>query len=410
MNGQSISDITFLDSLNGYAVTNLHYILKTTNGGDNWNIIYNDTTGNIFKRVIFLNPNIGFVGGSIISNSLYYILKTTNGGINWFYINAPFQSTYQADMSILNENTIWTVEDESLTGGVFLTTNGGLNWNRQLALGNQNPTNIYFYNKNIGFISKNTGSSYVRKTTDGGQSWDTIVNGEGFTDLYFIDSLTGWKADNGTMKKTTNGGLNWINQQFPITVASGIIKFSNVNNDTIWGVGGIVSFPNNQLRGIIYNTTNGGDTWRYQIPDTNINIFEYFHNKFSNRLVGWAYATQRGVHTVTGGNDTFYTSIKQISEDVPDGFRLFQNYPNPFNPISKIKYQISKISNVKLEVFDVSGRLINTLVNQKQNPGEYIVKLDASNLSSGVYFYRIQITDEKGGVIYLETKKAILVK
>jgi hypothetical protein len=63
-----------------------------------------------------------------------------------------------------------------------------------------------------------------------------------------------------------------------------------------------------------------------------------------------------------------------------------------------------------LEVFDINGRRVKTLVKQKQGPGEYTVEFDGSSVSSGVYFYRLQITNEKGGIEYVETKKAILVK
>src|SRR5512146_1161292 len=62
---EQIADITFTDSLIGYAITQTHYILRTINGGDNWTIIYNDTTGYIFTRIVFLNQNTGYVGGYI---------------------------------------------------------------------------------------------------------------------------------------------------------------------------------------------------------------------------------------------------------------------------------------------------------------------------------------------------------
>jgi photosystem II stability/assembly factor-like uncharacterized protein len=206
--------------------TDTTYVLKTTNGGDNWIIQYRKIqTGGGFSgyfRVYFLNLNTGY------ACDIKGIDKTTNGGLNWFYITAPYNIA--ADMHVLNEDTIWIVFSESLTGGVFCTTNGGLNWTQQLNLGSQNPTKIYFFNGNIGFIAKNTGSSYVRKTTNGGQNWDTIVNGEGFRDMYFVDTLTGWKAY-GNMKKTTNGGLNWVTQTLP---SGGLISnFSEMKNFVI---------------------------------------------------------------------------------------------------------------------------------------------------------------------------------
>ncbi len=281
LGGRQITDITFLDSLNGYATaytaTDTNYLLKTIDSGNNWSIVYREYR--IFNRVQFLNQNTGYICGGNFE-------KTTNGGATWTPLNAP-PNTY-SDMSILNPDTMWLVSTDGLTGGVFRTTDGGASWDRQLALGSQNPTKIYFFNGNTGFIAKNTGSSYIRKTTNGGLNWDTIVNGQGFVDMYFVDSLMGWRSYIGYMLKTINGGLNWVQQSFPPTYIAGVEKFTNVNRDTIWGVGGAIGFPNNQIRGIIYNTIDGGNNWRYQIPDTSINIPWYYYIKFVNKLVGWA--------------------------------------------------------------------------------------------------------------------------
>jgi hypothetical protein len=69
---------------------------------------------------------------------------------------------------------------------------------------------------------------------------------------------------------------------------------------------------------------------------------------------------------------------------------LFQNYPNPFNPSTTIKYQLSNKTNVQMEVFDVIGRKVLTLVNNQQQAGIYTVNFDASRLSSGMYFIRFK--------------------
>lgn len=191
------------------------------------------------------------------------------------------------------------------------------------------------YNSRIGFISRvNSGAPYTRKTIDGGQNWFVVVNNEAFTDMYFADSLIGWRAY-GTMKKTSDGGISWINQTLPQggnIILSEMREFSNVNHDTIWGGGGWVQHPNNQSRGILYRTTNEGNNWLYQIPDTSINIFQYFYIKFINKNIGWAYGGFTGIHTTSGGDTNWLTGIKQISNNVPNDYKLFQNYPNPFNP------------------------------------------------------------------------------
>jgi hypothetical protein len=89
---------------------------------------------------------------------------------------------------------------------------------------------------------------------------------------------------------------------------------------------------------------------------------------------------------------------------IPNYYSLSQNYPNPFNPSTSIKFTMPKGDNVKLVVFDALGREVKTLVNEYRNAGVYDVNFDASSLSSGVYFYRIQAGD------FSETKKMLLVK
>jgi len=75
---------------------------------------------------------------------------------------------------------------------------------------------------------------------------------------------------------------------------------------------------------------------------------------------------------------------------VPVEFTLKQNFPNPFNPTTTIDYTLPASSRVLLKVYDVLGREIRTLVDERQIAGDHSVKLDGSNLASGVYFYRLQ--------------------
>ncbi|HAX47870.1 MAG TPA: hypothetical protein DCX92_02690, partial [Bacteroidetes bacterium] len=89
---------------------------------------------------------------------------------------------------------------------------------------------------------------------------------------------------------------------------------------------------------------------------------------------------------------------------VPENYSLSQNYPNPFNPTTNIKLQIPKAGNVKLTVFDVTGKEVAVLVNENLSAGEYKVDFNAHGLTSGVYFYRI----ESAG--FIDVKKMMLVK
>jgi len=97
------------------------------------------------------------------------------------------------------------------------------------------------------------------------------------------------------------------------------------------------------------------------------------------------------------------TSVEEENE-TPLTFELQQNFPNPFNPVTEIKYSIPQTSNVKLKVFDIVGNEVATLVDEIKSSGKYSVKFYANNLTSGVYFYRIQ-TDN-----FTSTKKLLLLK
>ena len=96
--------------------------------------------------------------------------------------------------------------------------------------------------------------------------------------------------------------------------------------------------------------------------------------------------------------------ITNISTEVPDNYVLYQNYPNPFNPSTKIRFDIPKSSLVKLIVYDMIGREVVVLVDSELTPGSYEYDWDGANLTSGVYFYRLQTEG------FTQIKKMILLK
>ena len=102
---------------------------------------------------------------------------------------------------------------------------------------------------------------------------------------------------------------------------------------------------------------------------------------------------------------------KVVVNSVPDGqrelprqFMLAQNYPNPFNPSTTIKYELPKASEVRLSVYDLLGREVSVLVNEKRDAGVHEVKFNGANLASGVYFYRLRAGD------FVQSKRLVLLK
>ena len=98
------------------------------------------------------------------------------------------------------------------------------------------------------------------------------------------------------------------------------------------------------------------------------------------------------------------SGVKEIGSNLPDEFNLNQNYPNPFNPTTVISYKLPISSLVAIKVYDVLGREVQTLVNERQNAGNHSITFSASSLPSGVYFYRLHAGN------YSATKKLLLLK
>ncbi|MBK9332016.1 MAG: T9SS type A sorting domain-containing protein [Ignavibacteria bacterium] len=104
------------------------------------------------------------------------------------------------------------------------------------------------------------------------------------------------------------------------------------------------------------------------------------------------------------GNFEYFNLSSEVNIGIPSKYALSQNYPNPFNPSTSINYEIPFDGNVSLKIFDISGKEVVTLVNEVKTAGYYSYKFNASNLSSGVYYYTISAND------FTATRKMMLVK
>ncbi len=228
------------------------------------------------------------------------------------------------------------------------------------------------------------------------QGWPQGGGGEHYATA-FIGKLTNENSlnvINNTWIADDSGGYifaykkNGSNLPWSPLRTSGLVNsiaFSDINNDgnvelislsTITGNETIISiwtFP-----GISY--TNDDFPWP-----------QYGHDRYRTNQFGFIPPDEP-------------VGIKPLNTNVPASFNLYQNFPNPFNPATSIKFDIAKSGNVKLVIFDMLGKKISTLINEKLSPGTYQVSFDGSSLSSGIYFYQLQ------GENYLKTMKMILIK
>lgn len=212
-------------------------------------------------------------------------------------------------------------------------------------------------------------------------------------------------------------------------------KISQIaGQDLTWFIDEWVKQPNHPVYSNLYQfTTNGGNNWTVGFqarqtqsnspfhkmpltlritfasgPDTTFRVM----NDYNVQTWYWGFNRQPSTFAFDPDNDivlkqgsTTQGTINGISEnESPFKFELDQNYPNPFNASSIINYQLAVNSFVTLRIYDVLGKELMTLVNEKQDAGKHQISFDASKLPSGVYFYKIEMGD------FSDTKKMLLVK
>lgn len=377
-----LSEIKFFNGNTGYIVGDIGTFLKTTNGGELWSVIPTPTTYRM-RSLYFINQQTGWIcgdGGTI--------LKTTNAGLNWEYPIRRLPSANFNSITFINSLTGFALSGNDK---LVKTTDSGISWNQIIIPDVFEYGKLYFINEQTGFCTGYDGYDFVIKTTDCGNTWSNIISSVGsYSSMYFIDENTGFGCGHYRMGKTTNGGLSWTLSLYLPDHFLNSVQFINSLTGYCCGTSGH-----------IYKTTNCGTSWN-DISAPHISNSNVIY--FVNDSTGWLAGTDGSIFkTTTGG---VVTSFSQTSSQLPENYLLKQNYPNPFNPSTKINYEIKFSNFVSLKVFDLLGKEVAALVNEKQNAGSYAVDFNSAefNLPSGVYFYTLNTDD------FSETKKMLLIK
>jgi hypothetical protein len=165
---------------------------------------------------------------------------------------------------------------------------------------------------------------------------------------------------------------------------------------------------------VLYSSSNYGASYALSTTSST-SSFVPTSTQWNTRTFGLPVGTNKIRFTAVSGygNDMFLDSIRIVSLitgvhniglDLPKVYKLEQNYPNPFNPVTRISFDIPKQSLVMMKVYDILGREVKTLVNEIKAPGNYSVDFDGTELSSGVYFYKL----ESNG--FTDIKRMLLIK
>ena len=312
----------------------------STNDGENWTKPTN--TGFPGGYV----SSIKFLGSNIFAGIKFTrgVILSTNNGASWSQVNNGLTSLNVNALEIINENLYVGTS----AAGVFVSTNNGTNWAAvNSGITNMNVTAICPVGTNI-FASTQGGGVYL--TTNGGASWTPINNGIAnlnILSLYNSGSVIYAGAQAGEFYYSTNSGQSWISKKDGLNTSSNVTSICVSNN-------------------LIFSGTQFG-IWKRNIND-------------------------------------FITGVNSSTSETVTGYKLYQNYPNPFNPGTVISFTLPGAEKVILKIYDLSGREIEVLRNEDFGAGTYSVYWNAVNLSSGIYFYKLQVGR------FSETRKMLLVK
>jgi hypothetical protein len=355
----------------------------------------------------------------------YYKMNITTpkyvGGYFWWY--------YKQDC-VPYTDTLWTVLNNAISNSAAPTTQAcqlsytaisstsiSLSW----VNGNGNKEAVFLFDGTTGTPSAQDGFTYTANSTFGlgmqdGTGWYCVYNGSAFMGSNFVISGLAANHSYRAMVLEYNGspGFEGYNKNTasnnPLNIQSAmpveLISFtSSVEKNTVklkWVTGKEI---NNSGFSVERTASGNPESWTeigfvkgkgtsnyaitYEYTDKNL-----IQGKYKYRLKQTDY----------NGNFEYYSLVGEAVVGVPAKYELAQNYPNPFNPSTSISYALPKDGFVNLKMYDVLGREIKTLVNEFKKANIYTVDFNASDLSTGIYYYKIDVDG------YSDVKKMMYIK
>ncbi len=399
----------------------------------------------------FENPKLFMVHSSLFTDRKFSLILSQNShglylsddkGNTWmtsYYDDEQIKSLFAT-----NDGQYYISTDHSIHTSIDM----GIHWEQILHKAGSSLKMFSDCYDNIYYSS----GSVLYRSADKGEEWETVISSGINVDDFFSgynNEFTIFEEDytNPKIGKSVDSGKTWIVSDLEnnLAITSGVL-LSNGNFVIYRDEGGDDSR--------ILKSSDGGYVWEevFYSGDKFVNLISINDIIYSGyKRFGATYSENEGKSWKNMGSDGltnkythsfiidsdgyFYisaydgmwepfnggvfrsslplvTSIEEIEEQMTNKFHLSQNYPNPFNPSTVIKYQIpNKVipsgveeALVQLIIYDILGKEVVTLVNKKQGAGNYQVEFNASNLPSGVYFYRLS-TDS-----FVETKKMVLLR
>jgi hypothetical protein len=425
----NIVHVVWQDRRDGYDI----YYKRSTDGGTNWGadiLLTVDSTAYAGSPALTVSGqyvHVAWIDHRFGSNQIFYKRSTDNGTSWGVETKLTYGNTGALCPSVaVSASFVHIVFNQYLNGYSQIcykrSTDGGTSWGADTWLTNNSPGTfspsvaVNGTLVQVAWSDSRDGNFeiYHKRSTDSGANWGadtrltnttatsympTVAIAASLVQVVWQEYINGkWQLNH---IRSTDGGTSWgtISQ---LTNSTGSSFLSNLAVSA-----SIVHLVWSDIRDLNYEiyykrSTNSGISWGADTRltnDTNSSLNPSVAISGSVVHVVW-----RGIGVYYKRNPTGNVGIQNISTEIPSKYSLGQNYPNPFNSTSNLKFQIANFVNAKIVVYDIQGREVQTLVNETLQPGTYETTFDGSNLSSGIYFYKLIAGD------FTETKRLTLLK
>lgn len=369
---------------NLFAGSGYHGVYLSTDNGTNWTLIHQDAA-------------IGQVRALAVSDTNLYaaefsVYHSSNSGIS---LTSTTLKNIDAAAIAINDTNVFV---GTYNLGIYRSSIKGKSWTAV----NSGLTDSALYITGLFASGKNlfagTWGRGAFRSTNNGESWSEVNNGMVNHVHCFADSPNGTSGTNlfaGTffgegVYLSTDNGNSWTAMSNGLTNKN--IRCLAVSPN---GADGVYLFAGTWKGGVFLSTDNGAHWIEFNTGLSNKSVVNGLFVSGSYLFAG----TDDGIWR-RPLSDAFPTSAEQINADnTSGGFRLEQNYPNPFSSLTSIQFQIPVPSKVTLKVYDILGKEVATLVDEKKSLGMYKVNFEPKGLVSGMYYYRMQVGD------FVQTKK-----
>ena len=395
------------------------------------------------------------LGVTVDSNGMIYLANAWDGLRIYSYDGSSFDNTAHINdggvaqgVAIDPDGTIFLANGNS---GLWAYSYGGTSFSNAAYIDDEefakdvvlnSDGTIFLANGAAGLYAYSYGGSSFINTAhidDGGSARGVTVDLNGTVFLANgVDGLRAYSYDDFSFTNTAhidNGGNATgisVNTGGTVFLANGIDGLRAYSYaDSSFTNTAHVEIDSGEVHGVavdsdgtIFTTNTGFSGTTYSRPDDGLRAYIYDGSSFINTAhindegfaKNVALNSNRTVFLANGDEGLIaytysgFTDISDTLSRIPVKYELSQNYPNPFNSSTKIKYTIPKFAKVKIEIFNLLGQRIETLLNKSMTAGSHAVKFTAKDIPSGVYLYRIVVDFYGDAGEFQEVKKMILLK